>query len=182
MQQLLDIDRYHAAAKLLFFSFQGHLRRQAPGFIHMKRMLRDADAGFNSDYFGSDYFNCGLDRLWSFITDNAFTPTSQRIVHISNQRSMMIWTEPTFLRQYGTVTSLPNSAAVSIKFMQRTIPLHGLALTHMQTWHWHCFYAAINSSNTRASQQKLFSQAISNAFFIRQLWRTRQVDKTQWSG
>ena len=90
MQQLLDIDRYHAAAKLLFFSFQGHLRRQVPGLIHMKRMLRDADAGFNSDYFGSDYFNCGLDRLWSFITDNAFTPTSQRIVHISNQRSMMI--------------------------------------------------------------------------------------------
>ena len=44
----------------------------------------------STDYFGSDYFNCGLDRLWSFITDNAFTPLSQRIVRISNQRSMMI--------------------------------------------------------------------------------------------
>jgi len=29
-------------------------------------------------------------------------------------------------------------------------------------------YAAINSSNTRASQQKLFLQAISNTLFIRQ--------------
>lgn len=150
--------------------------------IHMKRKLRDADAGFNSDYFGSDYFNCGLDRLWSFITDNAFTPSSQRIVRISNQRSMMIWTEHTFWDNMGQLQAYQIRLQSASSSCSEQCPYMVL--------HWHICRHDIVIAFTLPSivvTPELLNKNCSYKpsaipCFIRRHWRTRQVDKTQWSG